>query len=571
MHGLLRIRRALRRRLREERGWALVEAVASVAVVVLAFVGTTMAFNGSTASVMRDQQKTQAMIVAQNEINRMRGVAQRDIGDLTAMDDTTRTVNYRGVDYTVAYSAYYVTGLGSDQQSACENSYTSGGGTARYIYMRVKVSYEGQTMAGAGNPSSYLSAPASLDSYFSPEGGGVQSGTGTLRIYVLDRNNDVAGGVSSVKLYITGTSTPITATTTNLSTGCYLFTGLERNNYEVKAVVSGKQDMYMTNSSTLGSVRLPVVMPDRGALSREIRLDNPVTVTPKFYTKTESDPKLQVTSGNAFFAGGAWVAASDQIRSAPTDSGGKSDFSYMPSGIVFMPHQTTPTAGTLPTGMFPSVQGYSTWAGPCDANDPNAGVDEFTNNQVQLPVTIPNGGWVPNANYTALELWLTQLRTSVTVTPNAEPTSTFAPNHYYYNQAFNGNATVRVRLVGDQNGGTTVGARCRPNTDLFNTWQTLGTLSSSGVTLSDSAEALPAGSYDVCVTWPWKQGHIYYTSSWSGWTKRTETQTGTSYFFAPALALKYNTPQTLAFQAWGSVSSSSPNLDSYGQTTDCTS
>jgi hypothetical protein len=562
MHGLHALRSAPSRRLRDERGWALVDALASTVVVVLAFVGTTMAFNGSTASVTRDQKKTQAMVVAQNQINELRGVGQRDIDQLLALDNTTKTVNYRGTPYTVDYRAYYVTGLGSDQQDACQNSYTSGSGTARYIYMRVAVTYPGQTSGASGTGNPYLTAPASLDSYYSPEGGGVQTDTGTLRVYVLDRNNNVAGGVSSVNLYIAGTSTPIAPRTSNTTTGCYLFTGLERNSYEVRASVSGKQDIYMSNTgSSPAYVKLPVVMPDRGALSREIRIDMPVTVVPKYYTNTgtiASPVKTPVTSGgNPYF--GRWIAASDQIRAVPS-----SDYSYIPNGISFMPHANTPTAGTLPNAMFPSAQGYSAYAGPCDANDPNAGVDEFTNNQAQLPATLPDSNWVPGGNYTALELWLTQLRSSIQLTSNPTPSTPYVSGrYYYYNQAFNGSATVKVRLVADQDGGTTT-ARCKPSTTLFNTWQTLGTLSSSGATLSDAAEALPAGTYDVCVAWPWTQTarKASSTTSLATYTSPTPPSSGTAYFSAPGIQILYGTPLTLQFRAQGPASPSTNGTDS---------
>ena len=114
--------------------------------------------------------------------------------------------------------------------------------------MRVKVSYAGQT-GGASGGGGYLSAPASLDSYYSPEGGGVQADTGTLRVYVLNRGGGVAGITSDVKLYIAGEPNPVDSKPPNPTTGCVLFTGLVRNTYQVKVSVTSKQDIYMTNSS----------------------------------------------------------------------------------------------------------------------------------------------------------------------------------------------------------------------------------------------------------------------------------------------------------------------------------
>src|SRR4051812_4251947 len=114
MHGSHSLFGLLGRRLKDERGWALIDALASAVVVVLAFVGTTMAFNGSNASVVRDQKKTQALIVAQNQLNFLRSQAQTDINALIDnYNNTTTAVVYKGTTYNVSRQAYYVTGLGN--------------------------------------------------------------------------------------------------------------------------------------------------------------------------------------------------------------------------------------------------------------------------------------------------------------------------------------------------------------------------------------------------------------------------------------------------------------------------
>lgn len=578
MHGLRKLRGALRRRLTDERGWALVDAIASAVVVVLAFVGTTMAFNGSTASVARDQKKGQAMIVAQNAINEMRGTAQRDINELLDnVNGTTKNVVYNGTTYTVAYSAYYVTGLGSDQQNACQVSYSSGGGTARYIYMRVKVTYAGQLNTLSGGTDPYLSAPASLDSYYSPEGGGVQIDTGTLRVYVLDRNNNPVTGIANVKLYIAGTNELVDTQTPNATTGCVLFTGLVRNTY-VARVTTSLQDLYLTNSSSgtwAGTASLPVVMPDRGALSREIRLANPVTVTPKFYVNTGTQSKYEVKSSsnktNIFFSpnsstGGNWIAGSDQIKSAPS-----TDFSYLPGGIAFMPHISTASASTAPNAMFPLAQGYSGYAGPCDANNPNAGAADGVNNFVQIPTILTDSNWASGGSYTP-ELWLSQIRTSFSMSPAAKPTSGLnSGTTYYYNQALNGSATVWVRLKADADGGTTT-ARCRSNFTSFDTWVNLGSLSSAGSFLADEAESLPVGTYDICVKLPYSYKKA--TASSSGWPSYNVTlgseSSGTSnafFSFADASLAYRSALNASAGYAWSNNTQLGPTS---GSSTDCT-
>lgn len=550
---------ALRRRLRDERGWALVDALASAVVVVLAFVGTTMAFNGSTASVARDAKKTQALIVAQNSINEMRGLGQRDIGELLALNDTTKTVTYRGVPYTISYDSYYVTGLGSDLQDACEVAYSSGGGTARYIYMRVRVSYAGQT-AGPSAGGSYISAPASLDSYYSPEGGGVQADTGTLRVYVLNRGGGVAGITSNVQLFIPGQTAAVDSQAPNPTTGCVLFTGLVRNTYQVKVNVTAKQDIYMTNTSATGAVTLPVVMPDRGALSREIRIDLPVTVSPRYYTNTGTNANYEVRTANGntnpYF--GKWVAATDQIKAAPS-----TDYSYIPNGLVFMPHLTSPSAGTLPNGMFPNAAGYAAYAGACDINNPN--LSDGVNNQVQVPTSLTDPYWQPGQSYTPA-LWLSQIRASVNTSGvRAAPGSTSSNSTYYHSQTMDGPAVVKVRLASDVES-TITSPRCKPSTNLYNTWQTLGSLTSVGTFLADDAEALPAGKYDICVSFPYEL--VRTTTNW--WNTRSNTTlNGTVYFSNPGVPLRYRSTVNQGYIADWDDDSPIPDNGPLTQTTNC--
>lgn len=507
MHGLLKLPGVLRRRLKDERGWALIDAVASSAVVVLAFVGTTMAFNGSEASVARDQKKTQAMIVAQNQISEMRGMAQRDISDALALDNTTKTVVYQGTTYNIAFDAYYVTGLGSDQQNACEVSYGSGSGGARFIYMRVKVTYAGQVVTQSGSSNQYLSSPASLDTYFVPDAGSDQTSTGTLRVYVLNRVGNVATGIGAVSLFDPATNTSKSPDASNSSTGCYLFTGLARSTFRIQVAGASIQDLYMTNGSALNKVSQPVVMPFGGALTREVRIGPPVTVTPKFYVNTGSNPNYEVrfVSGknNLWFGStstrpGNWIAATSNFRTAPS-----TDYAYIPVGLGFMPHISTPTASTLPNAMFPLAQGYSAYAGPCDANDPNAGAAPGDNNFVQVPVNPNDPNWVGSLSYQPT-LYLSQIRATYSaLSPQNKPTSSIVNGtRYYWNQTQSGAVTVSVRQVADAEGGTTQ-PRCRSDFNNFNTWTQLpGSISSAGGRLSIEAEALPVGTYDVCMKIP---------------------------------------------------------------------
>lgn len=528
---------AHRLKLSDQRGWALIDALASAVVVVVAFTGTTMAFNGSTASIERDQKKTDAMIVAQNEINEMRSIGTRSINALLAKDNTTETVKYQGGTYTVSFDAYYVTGLGSDQKEACEVAYQANGSTARYIYMRTRVTYAGQTTGATNSTSQFVQNPATLDSYFSPEGGGTQADTGTLRLYILKPNNSVATGVSTVSLYVAGDSTAQQTQTINSTTGCVLFTGLVRNTYQVRVPVNTLQDLYLSNTSAKNYVSQRVVMPDRGSLSREIRIANPVSVNPVFKSNNGT-ANFTVTGSNTNSFFNYWIAATDQVKLAPT-----TDYLY-PGGLIFMPHAD----GSTSNMMFPQQQGYSTYAGPCDVNNPNAGADEGINNWTLLPATgADTTNWQSGAASLSFapELWLSQLRPSFRFqTASTMPTSGMARNTtYYWGQVQDGSATVKVKLKGDASGDPIADSNCKPNTTLFGTWQNLpGSLPNDNVAnLPDNAESLPTGTYDVCMTVPFRYTARTTNNSNTFTGQPAATNVSTTATFMATVSLPYRT------------------------------
>ena len=130
--------------------------------------------------------------------------------------------------------------------------------------------------------------------------------------------------------------------------------------------------------------------------------------------------------------------------------------------------------------MFPNAAGYAAYAGPCDINNPT--LSDAVNN---CGVPLADGlDWLPGGTYTPA-LWLSQIRASVNTSGvRAAPTTTAASSTYYHSQALNGSAVVKVRLVADVESTITT-PRCKPATDLYNTWQTLGNLTSTGALLSD--------------------------------------------------------------------------------------
>lgn len=528
MQGLRRSLRAhgLRNLLNDQGGWVLMDAVWSSLVVVLAFVATTMAFEGSNRSVTRDANKTQALVVAQNEIESMRSVAQSDISKLTATpanggyNGKVSTVTVRGITYTVTDTAYYVTGLGSDTVDACGNAYSANGSAARYIYMKTKVTYAGQLVGKASN-GTYAQTPAMLDAYYAPEGGANQSNTGTLRVYILDRNDNLISSPNTITLYQGTSTTAYDTENVNPTTGCALFTGLPRATYYMKVqVTAGQQDLYLSRN-TSNIITQKVSMPYRGALTRVMRIDQPNTVSVSFKTLggTDGVTPVDVSTDNAISSTfvGPWVAQNDEILADPN-----TDFATGP-GRTYMPHTIAQS-----DALFPTKDGYQAYAGACNLNDPSDG--NTANGTEWTPIPDPselNGAaWLPGANYTSPILWLSQMRTKIGVTAGANPNPTStnklaANTRYYYGQTLSA-GYVAVRLTGDQNG-RGIYADCGPRkAALYNKWVKLpGAVNLTTGNLDDQAEALPTGTYDVCIKATMTSTSQQTNSTGTGWAAGT--------------------------------------------------
>jgi hypothetical protein len=495
---------------RDQRGWVLMDALWSSVVVMLAFIGTTMAFNGGQNSVARDAQKTYAMTVAQKQLEQMRSQGQVDISTLTydstnsaapvsatnGYDGRVETIAYKGVNYTVAYNAYYVTGLGDNTKDACGSPYAANGSTARYIYMRVKVTYAGQTSGATASNGSYTSTPAMLDAYFAPEGGAAQANTGTLRVYVLDRNDQVASGITSISISQGSPTAGAFQTQNVVSNGCVLFTGLPRATYYIK-VATTKEDLYLSNPTGVQVVQ-KVVMPYRGALSRIVRVDTPNTVTGSFRTLggTNGTTEIQVPVASTSSAlVGPWVAMNDEIVTDPTN-----DFAAGP-GRTYMPHIAGGSNTTIKNQLFPMKNGYSAFAGPCNVNNPDDAA--LTGNEwLQIPASLTDTNWNPGGNYSTgtQGMWLAQMRSRIRLSniPTTRPSTGLQPNtSYYWGQALT-SGKVNVKLTGDQTGNG-IYEHCGANESLFNSWVRLpGAVDNTTGYLPDLAEAIPSGWYDVC-------------------------------------------------------------------------
>ncbi len=462
--------------LRRDNGWVLMDAVMSSVVVVLAFTATFYALDASSKTASRDIKRTTALVVAQNELDKMRNDLTQDITVLDELENSSSSVTYQGTNYSVTRRAYYVTGLGGDQTTACGKKFDgTAGGTAKFIYLKVSVAHNGSTSTAESNPG------ATLDAYYAPEGGSTQTGTATLRIYVLDRNGiEVNPGTQQVQLYLDGVYQDQQIANEN---GCVLFIGLERGAYEVR-IPNTKYEIHMERKPTNAAiVNVPINVPQRAALSKDVRIETPVTVTPTFVTNNGS-ADVAVNPSNASSHVGPWVAVSEKIT---RESG--TDFTTLP-GSVHLPH-----ASPLPANqIYPDPSGYGAYAGACDINDPDDGNVGNGSERASFPLPGTEGTWVPGGTYTAgSPLWLSQIR--------ARAYANSGGNGFgYRNEAVVANSVqVAVKLVADP-GAEKIGAKCGSRlSSHYDRYVRLPGVTSHNGYLSDDAESLPAGRYNVCV------------------------------------------------------------------------
>ncbi|MFY9488600.1 MAG: hypothetical protein WAP35_07905, partial [Solirubrobacterales bacterium] len=252
------------------------------------------------------------------------------------------------------------------------------------------------------------------------------------------------------------------------TTGCKLWTGLARGDYEIRIPTgtdpaTAERDIYMTSNPVV----VPIRVTARAAITRTIDIAAPVTVDPTFATKvvTAGADVTVASAANRFI--GPWLAASTKI----TRASGTEFFVTGTDGVSQMPHATSAIANK----MYPDQGGYTTWAGPCDLNKPAA------TSLVTIPSPANNLTWSPLSTYApAPVLRVPSLRSQITSTGVANT----------------GRVQVRLR---NRIGGGALSAACGAQAALYNQWVRLPGETNTSGWLPDASYALPFGRYDICV------------------------------------------------------------------------
>lgn len=565
-------------RIREERGWALMDAIASVLVVAAAFTATTAAFNVSTRSAAREGKNTQGLALAQSQLNWMRSVGQNSEAELLALNGQSKMIPYRGTNFTVTYTAIQSAGIGEGGVEACSADLSTTSETAplpddrHYVYMRVVVRYPGQVVtAGPTTGTGFNSAePIALDSNFAAEGGLSDQTSGMLRVYVVDPQLQPVSTVNGVLLRKSGSTSDLTPIAKQVDKGCYLFGGLSAGDYSIKVDAAGMQDVYMSAASNV--IQRTYTMPTGVMRSTSVIVASPVSVKPVYKVKTGASTSIDISPQNSSQSAsindfvkaptgtGLWTAYSDDVQTAKNSS------YFINSGGAYFPYIPAANSGSVDKSMvYPTLQGWDGFAGPCRANDPKVATQ-----QLNVPFDLSSPTW-PTGGSTVLNptFWLSGLKAKavmnpyITVRPGDSGTTgpdtdvgwpSTKSETYYWNQGGPGfNGQIQVALVGDKDGksdqpGCNSGYQLGSTAGNTTMWKRIpGTVTTQNADLDDVATALPVGKYEICARLYFKYNYQEYKVWWDWFTKKTGWQG--SVGTGDALVYMKGTVQTLGYQS----------------------
>ncbi len=335
------IRRRLREHAADQRGFTLIEVLATTMMV--AAVSAAMAVGLiSIAFHSGDQRRrSQAAQIAQQDQERLRGFSAEQLNGL----NQSRTVTLGGTPFTVTSTAAFVSSTGA---SSCTS------GTAAYYQIVSSVNW-----------ASNARTPVVAESLATPPAGG------TLLVQAIDQTGAPLSGVG-----VTASGPDYDSGITG-ATGCTVLSDMTPGNYAVTAAETGYVDSN-GNSSPPGlsatitgtGVSLTSVHPIQLGLAGNISANFTTQAT----GSTVSCPPSTGTCTGQQSDGLSWFG-----------NGSSASMSGYASSTLASPGTLIPAAGTIP--LFPFwftstsyASNYQVWAGKCQQNQPPTGVNKVSVN-----------------------------------------------------------------------------------------------------------------------------------------------------------------------------------------------
>lgn len=396
----------VRARLRAEGGFALIEVVASAALLLVVASGVLAGIEGPSRVSGTDETRTQATSLAQQDQERLRGMSFSSLVGYTA----TTPVTVGNVTYSRYSSAIWIHDK-NDPDSCNTQADTSNGD---YLKITSKVTPpNGQ--------------PVQLDSLMAAPAGG-NANMGILAVQLTDQaNNPVVGQNVSI-------SGPDNMTVQTNSIGCAMFGLVDKGNYNVTFSRSGWLDPAGVNAVSIPTsvtANTTQIVTHQYAQSGRININ--------------TDTKIGAAAPVASASKAAMIANSS-----------------LPSGTFTLNAPAFPTQGSTSyaVDVFPAPSGYGVWAGGCAANNPTnfaqaalvatptaGGAVTVTARQPAINLTVTRGG----SNYANAHVRIintdancgTAFTSSTTASGTMAPAGFAGPGFPYGNYTVCADDTVR--------------------------------------------------------------------------------------------------------------------------------
>jgi hypothetical protein len=261
-----------------------------------------------------------AAALAEQDQERMRSMVVLDLVDMIGTPQT-RTVNVRGVNYTVTSTATWAPDNGGI--ISCSNN------TRTASNVRILSEVTAPATRGVVDEVSLVTPPA----------GTVADGLGRAIVKVLNRDGD---GTSGVTVSLSGTGS-YSATTNSL--GCAVFSFIPVGSYTATVSGTGLVNWQGTLPATAS-----LSVTEGGSVTVPLELDQAAEFRANFDTKVGSNAAVNAKS--------QWLTMLNSKLSV-----GQKTWQATPAGAP----NTLITAGSL----FPFLDGYAVYAGQCETNDPS--------------------------------------------------------------------------------------------------------------------------------------------------------------------------------------------------------
>jgi Tfp pilus assembly protein PilV len=306
-----------RRRLHAQRGFALIEVVVSAALLMVVAGGVMAGIEGPSAISGKNEARSQASTLAQQDQERMRAMPFNSLVGYTQ----TTPVTVAGITYSRYSKAIWVRDNATPDSCTTAADDTSGD----YLKITSKVTPPGGQR------------PVQIDSLLAAPPGGTST-KGTLAVQLKDQLDAPVVGQS---VSIAG---PDNMTVATNDVGCAVFGLVTQGNYTVTFQRTGWVDPSAINSVTR---------------STSVTAGSTTIVTHSY----AQAGKLNVSVDTKV---GAAAAVASPAKAIMVSNGG------VPAGTITFPAPAAPAQGssTFLVDVFPFPSGYGVWAGTCTNGNP---------------------------------------------------------------------------------------------------------------------------------------------------------------------------------------------------------